>query len=173
MKTLTWILSVLPTLALAAAPEPQSIQSEAIELAGTKAEILSRAKTCVAKLVRFDPIRVNTAGALELMAGAASDAQRFTDIPGGPVIVDVNSDTGTLVANNRTSAKFAGVFYIDSLLTIDARDGKFRITHTDIKTDARQPLGKMRGLTKPATEALINQNRALASCITTATADDF
>lgn len=150
-----------------------TIEPQLFDATGSKTELLSRARTCVAKLVRYEPIRVNTAGVAELVLGAASDAQRFTDIPGGEVIVDSNPDTGTLVANNRTSSTFLRQpFYIDSLLTIETRDGRFRLSHSDVKTDAREPLGKMRGLTTPAIESLTKQTAAIADCIRSGK-DDF
>jgi hypothetical protein len=168
------VLALVSSSVFAADPPPTQIQSETFELAATKAEIMSRAKTCVAKLVRYDGVRVDTRSAIGIIAGSQSEPDANTDVPGGSVIVDANLENGALIANNRLSAKFIfnSTFYIDSTLTIDIRDGKFRITHTNIKTNTKDPLGKMRGLTKPATEALINENRSLASCIT-ATPDDF
>lgn len=140
------MLAVL--FALVAAPDYlTSVRSEPIEAAGTAAEIAARAETCIAQ---------------QLGSGAV----------GGDLIVSRDVAGGVIVARN-------AVDYMDGMmnwrlrsrLTLEARDGRFRIEHTSIERFNDQaggwaPVGKWWGSGwGKAEQALKDVSQGVAACV--------
>jgi hypothetical protein len=163
MERVNWFVALVPGLAIAAAAPALELQSETFEARGTQQEILSRATVCVAKLVRFDPLR-------QITPSTSTPPGSFTllETQGGPVFVTADIDSGTLVVNNRTQGGMqrGSRFYMDSTITLQSSDGKFQITHSSIRTLGWEPIETLPELVAPATEALVNQTRAIANCVT-------
>lgn len=149
---------------------------------GTTKQIAERATTCASRTLRFDPFQLGDAGSA---AGIFSTGVGKQVIPGGDIIVSKDLDNGTVVANSRTPATFLLTrLMVQSTVTIDTKDGKYRIKHTNVENASSesgysvnngfQPVLTEGGSAKQVTKALTSLSKRLADCISSSHADkDF
>lgn len=153
---------MLLTLLLVTEPQREyltEVVSEPTPTVGAAAEIASRGEACIARL---------------LSAGSE-----------GELIISRDVQGGTLVARNVTDYRDGLVIWkIRSRVTFEAREGRFRISHSQIErfndqsfgsnvlgASPWQPVGKWRGSGwQKAHDALAGQSQALSNCITQASA---
>ena len=89
-----------------------SYESQVFETTGTHQDITRRAQLCVAQIVRND---------------------QFNHIESGPVILANDPEAGQVIANSRLDMRSMGLTNsLQSTLSVLARDGRFKITHTKI-----------------------------------------
>jgi hypothetical protein len=156
------------------------IESEVFQTAGTQAEIAERGELCIAQLVRNDSVAISDAAPGTGILGAlqndplAPKADQSV-IPGGSVVIA--SDATTVVANNRLTVRerFAGATTFQSILTLSAQDGRFKLVHTDIRfamantgyaqNDGFQPIHPKAKMLEKATSLLQELSAKVATCI--------
>lgn len=128
------------------AEDMATIESEVFHAEGTAQEIVGRAKGCIAQLVRFDAVG---------------------GTPAGDVIVADVPESGIVTANNRLPVKFWGVrTIIQSTLTVQAKDGRFRIRHSAMKADGLQPIRADSKNAEVADKELAALSGRIAACVT-------
>lgn len=172
-------LLALPALAFPPMPD---VQSEVFQAAGAQVEIAKRGEICIARIVRFDGVSIADAtNGTGPLSGALDNPLRAKgktgQVAGGNVIITSSPELGIVVANNRlpyTMTMLSGVF--QSTLTLEAKDGRFRITHSMIQEASKntgimsneglKPVNDNTKLAKRATEELQNESRAIAACMT-------
>lgn len=113
--------------------------SEPVKAEGTASEIIVRAQACVAKNVRNESIEIsgsNSASFLGSLASQTSDHRQR--IEAGPMIELAQPESGLLIANSRSdyTAMMMG-YNVRTKLTIEAKDGRFRITAGDLQSLAK------------------------------------
>ncbi|HYC66672.1 MAG TPA: hypothetical protein VEA98_00510 [Brevundimonas sp.] len=152
-------------LALVAPDYLTEVVGEPITTTGTTAEIATRAEACAAQT---------------LNAGADE----------GPVILSSDPASGVVVARNSLEYRDGLLpWRMRSRITIEARDGRFRIRHSAIERHDDQsfgaqvlgaspwaPVGKWRGSGWQKAEAALQEtSRSLAACITSSgpSSDDW
>lgn len=90
-------------------------ESPVFEAPGTHQEITRRAQLCVAQLVRND---------------------QFNHIESGLVVIASDPDAGQVIANSRTEMRTTFMMSmrdsLQSTLSVLAKDGRFKITHSKI-----------------------------------------
>ncbi len=134
MKICFAALALIPTIAWSAEYLEQ-VESDVQEANGTTQEITARAKTCIAQNVKNTEVRFGNSssggGALGFMV-QGRDADRAA---GGDVITSIDMEQGIITANGHVDYKGPmGVeFNVKSALTFMAKDGKFKIRHTNIE----------------------------------------
>lgn len=149
------MILILAASAVIAPEYLTSVVSEPFQTTGTATEIAVRAETCAARLL-------------------------YAGVEGGELIVSSSPATGVVVARNSLEYRDNLVpWRIRSRMTVEARDGRFRISHGEIEryTDPAHgtqlfggspwgPIGKWRfsGWQK-AEAALIGKTGELAACI--------
>jgi hypothetical protein len=107
------LLAALPALSIAGPEAAPPVQSEVFTTSGTQTEIAKRGEVCIARLVRN-----------ESMGGQATGSTIASSVP----------DAGLVVANSRITVKSLLMNQVvQSVLTFESKDGRFRITHTDMK----------------------------------------
>lgn len=142
------LATILVAAAITAPDYLTTVQSEVIEAVGTPAEIAARGEACIAQ---------------QLGSGTV----------GGELILSRDPANGVIVARNAIDYQDGFLRWnMRSRLTLEARDGRFRLTHTSIERLNDQaggwvPVGKWRGSGwVKAEEALKSQSAELAACIT-------
>jgi hypothetical protein len=134
MKALMMVLTLVPSMAWAA-DYLEQVESDVFESAGTAQEILARAKSCIAQNVRNDEVRISDSASSGGPIPMPSMGTGHSDgITGGDVISSVDPDTGTITANCRVDYQSNMLAHnVKSTLTFFAKDGKFKIRHTNIE----------------------------------------
>jgi hypothetical protein len=164
--------------------------SEAYETEGSKNEIATKAKSCVAQIVRFDSVkgtssRFDKYQPLDSIQQFEKTADR---IDGGNVFVTVDEPGGLIVANSRQDFSHKFMFApikknVQSTVTIKTKDGRFRIEHSNIErmqkntgsldNDGYTPVGKWKGSDwKHVTEALQGLNAKVSECVKSSADED-
>lgn len=114
-----------------------NVESPVYDADGTHQQIAGKAQTCAARELRFDAATGKDATAAVISPGIASSSSGQQQASGGSVLSHVDLEAGVVVANQRAqTGGLMGGDYLQSTVTIEARDGRFRITHTGI---ARMP----------------------------------
>lgn len=160
------IAAVYMASAAAADKAPFSIESDVIETEGSAKDIARRAKICAVQHLRNDKVEM----------GDAMGARRDSDAPGGDVLVSDDLEAGIVVANSRAPFRYMlSQWSAQSLVTVLARDGRFKIQHTNVKAamlstgysnnDGYQPVGERLRVEKPVAKALGELSVSLAQCI--------
>jgi len=115
----------------------EEVESEVYQTNGTVQEISTRAKTCIAQIVRNDEVRISDStsgtGPFAGLTGGGSSGHSG-GVQGGQVLVDANIEGGVITANNRvdyTSKLLA--HNVKSTMTVLAKEGRFKIRHTNIE----------------------------------------
>ncbi len=99
----------------------EEVESGVYETTGSKQDIAKKGKLCIAKLVSNDEVKI-------------ADASDSSDVAGVDLFVDVDLENGTVMANNRVDYRRMLLTYnVKSLLIFMAKDGRFKIKHTNIK----------------------------------------
>lgn len=149
---------------------------------GTMKQLAQRAATCASKNLRFDAFQISDAGKTAGLLGGGVGNQL---IPGGNIIVSQDIENGVIVANSRTPTTFFVLrLMIQSTVTIDTKDGKYRIRHTNVENAAGdsgssanngfRPVLTEAGSAKQVTKALNALSKRLADCISSTAVDkDF
>lgn len=135
MKRAALLMGLMPLIAMAKEPNYlDSIESAVIEASGTAQEITKRAMVCIPRIVRNDEIAIKDSATS--LIGPLNMAEKSRGVGGGSVIVTSDIESGTIVANSRVD--FPGTMGIGrnarSVITFQAKDGRFRITHSAIET---------------------------------------
>lgn len=150
------MLALMYAVGVLAAPDYLTeVRSDPITAEGSPPEIASRGEACMARLLGSGRV-------------------------GGELIISRDHSAGIVVARNALTYQDGWIlrWEMRSRVTLEARDGRFRITHTNIERLNEQaggwtPVGKWRGSGwQKAEEALKGQTEQLAACITSAAAQD-
>ena len=157
------MLLTVALLMSAAPPEREyltEVQSDVIEATGTAAEIASRGQACMS----------------QILAGGTVSAD---------IILSSDTERGVIVARNAQeySEGFMGllVWQMRSRMTLEAREGRFRVTHSQIERFNDQaggwgPIGKWNTSGWQRAEAELRSTLAtIANCIVAGTSarDDW
>lgn len=160
----------------------EEVESEVYQTNGSVQEISTRAKTCLAQIVRNEEIRISDStsgtGPLPDLTGA-SGGGHSGGVQGGQVLVDANIEGGVITANNRVdyTSKLLG-HNVKSTMSVLVKEGRFKIRHTNIEflqkstgsmhNDAYTRVGKWWGSGwKDAEEALQGISAKVAACVQT------
>lgn len=148
-----WIaLLLLPTTALGF-EKLGDISSDVFTADGRQADIAKRGEACIARLVRNDSLR---------------------DDASGPVLTSVLPQFGLVVAHSRLIKHTFGLdFIIQSVLTFESKDGRFRMTYSDIKSGADtgngrvvlDKINKKAPLAKDAAQMIADLTNRIAQCV--------
>lgn len=137
-------LVVAMTLALFVAPVGaaevlDNVESPVYEADGTRQQIAQRAEACASRVLRFDAVTGKDATASVMSPGIGSASTATQQVDGGKIVEHADLEAGLVVANQRTATGgvLSGGDVLQSTLTVEARDGRFRITHTNISRMAK------------------------------------
>lgn len=110
------------------------IISGPFEATGTASEIANKGRACMIKTLKNDAITVRDSAPNGVAFGKLIDEQTNSNtLPGGEVISVFDASTGLVIANSRAALPgMLSVEYLQSTVTLEARDGRFRITQTNI-----------------------------------------
>lgn len=99
----------------------ETLESDPYQATGKKAEITQRGQACMSRQLQNNAVIVSST--------VASNT-----VPGGQVIVSSDIPNGLIVANQRTTYTGRNLlqYTLQSTVTLEARDGRFKITHTNI-----------------------------------------
>lgn len=182
-KPILGLLLVVSATAIAGEQEYlEEVDSEVYELPGTVAEITQKAELCIARVIQFDEARIAESSSSVYIS--ETPGKRIDGISGGAVFVSKDIEGGTIVANSRTEyGGFLGAQTVQSTLTFRAKEGRFKITHTNIKAASKNsgyaanngfiPVGKWPGSPwKKVTKSLSSVTEDLSSCIVAVEVED-
>jgi hypothetical protein len=135
MKRAVFVFGLLPLAALTKEPNYlDTIESPVFEATGTAQEIAKRAMLCIPRIVRNDEVTIKDTATTLL--GPVAPPEKSRGVGGGQVIVSSDIESATIVANSRVD--FPGTMGLGrnarSTITFQAKDGRFRITHSAIET---------------------------------------
>jgi len=160
----------------------EEVESEVYQTNGTEQEISTKAKTCIAQIVRNDEVRISDStsgtGPFAGLTGGGGSGHSG-GVQGGQVLVDANIEGGVITANNRvdyTSKLLA--HNVKSTMTFLVKEGRFKIRHTNIEylqkstgsmhNTGYSRVGKWWGSGwKDAEEALQGISAKVAACVKT------
>jgi hypothetical protein len=183
------IVAALSSSAASAAPEIlEQVAMEPRAIEGVSArQLTERARLCIVKNVSNDAVALKDTSRVNPMASVATmTGGDASTVQGGDVLQTVDLDAGLIVAQSRTSITNAMLmrYFVQSTLTFEARDGRFRLTHTGIKY-AMQDTGYAAngGFTpvlvqtgsphKKITAALADLSAKVADCVAEAPSADW
>jgi hypothetical protein len=130
-------LAIAPVSPARAAEELGPLQSAVFERPGTPREIATAARACAIKHLRNDAFQIRDSSRVGFMSPPGSTAGDANTIPGGEVVTTFDPDAGLVVAQSRiTRSALFGKESVQSTVTIEAKDGRFRITHSSIGSAA-------------------------------------
>lgn len=155
----------------AADSTPFTVESGVIETKGTAKEIAQRARVCVVQHVRYDSV--------DLRDATGVPAQAAT---GGNLFVTDDPDSGIVAANSRVPFRMMlSQWSAQSILTILARDDRFKIQHTNVqaamlstgysRNDGYRRVGEEVRGEKQVAKVLTDLSAKLAECIKANQAD--
>jgi len=148
----------------------------------TARELTERARVCITQTITNDAVALKDTSRVNPMAsiGTMTSGDSKT-LDGGQVLQTVDLDGGLITAQSRTSVPFMmfNRYNVQSTVTFEARDGRFRITHTGIKAamqdsgyasnDGFQPVRIQTGSAFKKIEAALHAISAKVSdCVATA-----
>jgi hypothetical protein len=126
------IASLFPATALAAKTLDE-IVSGPFDVAGTPAEIATKGRNCMVKILKNDAVTVRDSSRSTVALGALLDKGDSNSITGGDVITVFDASAGLVAANSRHAVPgMLSVEYLRSTVTLEAREGRFRIVQTNI-----------------------------------------
>lgn len=132
MRLLTFAVlgSVLACTAMSAEAEDLTeIQTPVYTAEGTKAQILERGRRCIEKHVRFDEVIRSIQPPTPV---GAQTAVRRLNFDGGPVVTAQTADAVLANVRGRVSV-WGDSRSIQARMTLEAKDGRFRIRYHDIE----------------------------------------
>lgn len=165
-------LQVAGTSSSAADPKPPfTVESGVFETVGVAKDIAQRARVCVVQHVRYDSTRLSDA------TGAPSQAAS-----GGNLFVTDDPESGIVAANNRVPFRMMlSQWSAQSVVTILAKDGRFKIQHTNVqaamlstgytRNDGYRRVGEQVRGEKEVAKVLTELSAKLAECIQANQAD--
>lgn len=135
MKILLTAIILTLTFTTANAKEYlEKVESEVIQMKGTKQEIFDKGKNCIVDNVNFDGVHMSDSAGAGLFAGALGSTSKASNIQGGQVIAFAEIESGKIVANSRVDyTQMMTANNAQSKLTLIAKEGRFKIRHTNIK----------------------------------------
>lgn len=153
----------------AADTAPFTVESGVIEATGSAKEIAQRARVCVVQHVHYDSVQLN-------------DASASSQAAGGNLFVTDDPESGIVAANSRVPFKMMLTQWsAQSVVTILARDGRFKIQHTNVQAamlstgythnDGYRRVGEEVRGEKQVAKALTDLSAKLAECIQANQAD--
>lgn len=143
MPSRNFYISILATfLALNSAPlfaEMETlteVNSEVYLTAGTVMDISKKAKSCMGQILHNDEVRIadSSAGTGFLSFAEPGRGNHSSGITGGQIIIDADLEGGMITANNR--ADYGSRFIqrnVKSTVVFQAKEGRFKIDHTNIE----------------------------------------
>lgn len=115
----------------------EKIESEVYQAEGTKQELIKRGKSCFLLHVVNEDVFItdSSQGATFFSAVAGGEVKGEShSIGGGDLFVDIDEEEGRIIANNTVDFKSMWLNYnTKTRMTFLAKDGRFKISHTDIK----------------------------------------
>lgn len=134
--TLIALALVVSSAASAESEFLEKVESPVFEFPGTPSEIAGKAKTCMAQLVRNDEIRIKDSTAGTDFFASPGDGHS-SGVTGGEVFVAEDLPGGLIVANSRIDySSMLMKQSVQSTLTFQAKDGRFRFTNSNISRAA-------------------------------------
>lgn len=144
---------------------------------GRPDQLIAKAQRCVAAKVSNTSVTVGRSGGgglLDAMSGLHRAQNPGADVP--QLIELVDSTNGLLVANSVTDYRHSMFAYImKSRLTLEAREGRFRISHTDLQSMQKDgssaqasygPIVKAWGMGwEPAISSVIEVSKGIEVCM--------
>ncbi|MBV2128363.1 hypothetical protein [Arsukibacterium indicum] len=128
------LMAFVPCVSFAAKEYLEEVESEVHEVEGTVAEISLIAKSCIAQNVRNEGVRISDSAAGNGLFGVGSGPGQSDQVEGGSVIVSADVEHGSITANNRVDYRSKMLAHnVKSTMTFLAKDGKFKIRHTNIE----------------------------------------
>jgi len=170
------LLAALASSSAVAAEYLEMVESPVFEAPGAASEIVKRAQLCASRILRNDEVRIADSaagGGFIPIPGAGKTG----GVTGGNVLVSVDPEQGIMVANSRIDYRaMLTARNARSTLTLLAKDGRFKIQHTNIETlqkstgyvenDGYTRQGKWKGAGwEKAQDALQSVSVRLAECI--------
>jgi len=120
-----------------AAETLEEVESEVFQTTGSPQEITKKAKSCIAKLVRNDEVRISGSSQAGFFGGLANPGAAGSasgGVSGGDVLVSVDIENGEIIANSRHKyTRNILKMNVQSTITFNARENRFKIKHTNIK----------------------------------------
>jgi hypothetical protein len=98
-------------------------------------QLSERARTCISQLVTYDSVVLRDTSRVSIMSPVPADTSGDTTaVAGGDVLRTVDLDAGLIIAQSRTPySRMMMKHILESTITFEAKDGRFRITQTGIK----------------------------------------
>lgn len=171
-----------PPLAASETPTLERVESPPVSVDGaTTADLSSRARACMAQSLTYGSVTATGAHQSAAIAGIPLEGAQTTSIAGGDVFQVVDLENGLIVARSRITIGTWMPESIESTVTFEAKPGKFRLTHTNVRrmmtdtgistNDGYRPvlIQPMSGHAKVA-KALEALSTKLSSCIAAAPA---
>ncbi len=166
--------------------ERVAMEPRAVEGVSSR-QLAERARVCITQNVTNDAVSLKDTSRVNPLASIATMTAGDKDtIPGGEVLQTVDLDAGLIVAQSRTSimGPMLNRYTIQSTITFESKDGRFRITHTGIKAamantgyatnDGFTPVRIQFGSSYKKIEAALNDVTVkISQCVATAPSADW
>lgn len=164
----------------------EKVESPVVEVPGVSAHDLAvRARLCVSQQVTNRAVVLRDESRSAPMAPVVTQGQGDTTaVAGGDVLRTVDLDAGLIIAQSRITIGSLMAAVIESTITVEARDGRFKITQTGIqRAFVNSGLAPTTGF-KPVIEqwgsgadkvkkALEDQSAKIGECVATAEGSDW
>lgn len=113
----------------------ETVESPVTEVPGVSAkDLASRGRLCVLKHVTYGDVVLRDESRVTPYSMPGSQAGNATSSTGGDVLQTVDIDAGLVVARSRVPMSSLMMRYsIESTITFEAREGRFKITQTGIQ----------------------------------------
>jgi len=121
MKIVYVLAFLLLPSSLVGAEYLEQVETDVYQTTGTVKEIFTKAKSCLAQIVRNEGVRM-------------ADSAVGEGIQGGDIFVEANAETGIITANSRVDYKAKMLEYnVKSTLVFMAKEGRFKMRHSNIE----------------------------------------
>jgi hypothetical protein len=134
-RTLIGLAGLLTSGTGVAAEYLEKIESPVMEVPGVSSHDLAvRARLCVSQQVTNRAVVLRDESRSAPMAPVVTQGQGDTTaVAGGDVLRTVDLDAGLIIAQSRITIGSLMPAVIESTITVEARDGRFKITQTGIQ----------------------------------------
>jgi hypothetical protein len=135
---LTTLFLLLPSIAFSEREMLEKVESEVYQTNGTKQEIAKKAKRCIATQVRDREVilpgsKASSRGFSQFLYGGGKEG-KDDNTYGGDAFLDVDIEEGIIIANNKINYQSRLIpTHIKSTMTFLAKEGRFKIKHTNIR----------------------------------------
>jgi hypothetical protein len=98
-------------------------------------QLTEKARTCISQMVTYDAVVLRDSSRVSPMSAIPGDTSGDTTaVAGGDVLRTVDLDAGIIVAQSRIPwTRMMMNYVLESTITFEAKEGRFRITQTGIK----------------------------------------